>query len=343
MKASRMSNAARVLTSRAMFVVFCAFFVLVAGGYILRSGAEPVRTGDIVEMPRIETITAVGAGGGVLFASSSFDPTNGHVGFLARGAHGTPPVSRLRCERVHFSNGAGLCLSADRGFLTTYSAHVFGPDFKVRATVPLQGPPSRARVSPDGRYAASTVFVTGDSYAAASFSTRTTLFDVHAGRAIADLEEFTVIRSGAPFKAVDFNFWGVTFARDSNRFFATLRTGGTIYLVEGNIRNRTATVIREGVECPSLSPDNTRIAFKRRAGGSYWRLHVLDLKTLRDTPLSETRNFDDQAEWLDNDTVAYALRSTDAKGGSDIWTLNVHSGAPPTLLIPRAYSPAAVR
>ena len=25
-----------------------------------------------------------------------------------------------------------------------------------------------------------------------------------------------------PFKAADFNFWGVTFARDSNVFYATL-------------------------------------------------------------------------------------------------------------------------
>jgi len=39
-------------------------------------------------------------------------------------------------------------------------------------------------------------------------------------------------------------------------------------------------VIDEDVEYPSLSPDETRIAFKRRQG-SNWRLHVLDLDTKR--------------------------------------------------------------
>ena len=46
---------------------------------------------------------------------------------------------------------------------------------------------------------------------------------------------------------------------------------------------KEARVLRENVECPSLSPDNTRIVFKKRMtdgpGGVTWRLHVLDLAT----------------------------------------------------------------
>ena len=331
---------------RALFLAFCAFFVLLAGGYILRSGdATSARdTSDTPAEAFIENLASVG-GSGLLFASSAFDRTNGYVAFeTPAGPPVRPYLTRLRCERVHFSNGVGVCLAADRGFLTTYAAHLFGPDLRIRSTVPLQGPPSRARVAPDGRRAAMTVFVTGDSYASTSFSTRTTLLDADTGRVIADLEEFAVTRAGVPFKAIDFNFWGVTFARDSNRFFATLRTAGNIYLIEGNVDTRTAAVVHEGVECPSLSPDNTSIVFKKLVGPSEWRLHMLDLATWRDRPLAETRSVDDQAEWLDDESIAYGLaRQSGSAGGSDIWTLNVHSDAPPAMLVERAHSPAKVR
>jgi hypothetical protein len=342
----KMFDTANPATRRVVFLAFCAFFVLLAGGYILRSGgtADEVNSGtpapDFIEnLPSVDSP-------GLLFASAAFDQTNGHVAFTTPQVLAAPPrITRLRCERVHISNGVGVCLAADRGFLATYTAHIFGPDFRIRSTIPLQGPPSRARVSPDGRRAVMTVFVTGDSYASTSFSTRTTLVEAATGRVIADLEQFAVTRAGAPFKAVDFNFWGVTFARDSNRVFATLRTSGANYLIEGNIDAKTATVLREGVECPSLSPDNTLIVFKKRVGASSWRLHMLDIATGRETPLAEVRNVDDQAEWLDAESIAYALPSAQSGngGGSDIWTLKVRSDAAPTMLVQAAHSPAAVR
>jgi hypothetical protein len=46
---------------------------------------------------------------------------------------------------------------------------------------------------------------------------------------------------------------------------------------------RTVRLLRPRVEGPALSPDNRRIAFKRRFGGVLtpvsWRLTVLDLQT----------------------------------------------------------------
>ena len=47
---------------------------------------------------------------------------------------------------------------------------------------------------------------------------------------------------------------------------ATLSSGGRHYLIKGSVNGRDARVIHEGVECPSLSPDNHRIAFKKRIG-----------------------------------------------------------------------------
>ena len=156
-----------------------------------------------------------------------------------------------------------------------------------------------------------------------------------SGKVLANLEDFEVTRDGKRFKAIDFNFWGVTFARDERTFYATLSTAGKIYLVEGDVETRQARVIGEGVECPSLSPDQKRIAFKRRQGNE-WRLYVLDLATKRETPLAETRSVDDQVEWLDDDRILYGLIS-------DIWVVRADGRGQPRIYIPNALSPAVVR
>ena len=63
---------------------------------------------------------------------------------------------------------------------------------------------------------------------------------------------------------IDFKYWGVTFRSNSQRFFATLGYTGTRFLVEGNADARELRVIRDNVECPSISPDERLIAFKSR-------------------------------------------------------------------------------
>jgi hypothetical protein len=153
-----------------------------------------------------------------------------------------------------------------------------------------------------------------------------------------------VTLDGQPFREVDFNFWGVTFARDSNRFYATLSSGDVKYLVEGDVEARSARVIGRDVECPSLSPDNTRVAYKKAykdSRGVGWTLHVLDLASGADVALgAETRSVDDQVEWLDDAHVMYHLPSS---RGADIWVMAVDGVTSPRILIPLAYSPAVVR
>ena len=86
---------------------------------------------------------------------------------------------------------------------------MFNADFKELHRVALTGLPSRARVSPDGRYGAVTTFVTGDSYATVgTYSTRTDIIDMRTGTVLFDLEKLVVTRNGKPFQATDFNFWG---------------------------------------------------------------------------------------------------------------------------------------
>jgi hypothetical protein len=215
----------------------------------------------------------------------------------------------LSCERVYFAAGRGICMGiAPSG--VDYTALVFNSKMETVHQIALTGLPSRARVSSDGRYGAMTVFVSGDSYLSSptAFSTRTTILDMAGGKQVGQLEQFAVSKDGKPFDAVDFNFWGVTFdPGDSNRFYATLGTGGVHYLVEGNVRDETMRTLREGVECPSLSPDGKRIAYKSRIGNeARWHLRVLDLATLADHAVAEDRSIDDQVEWLDNDTLAYS-------------------------------------
>jgi Tol biopolymer transport system component len=94
-------------------------------------------------------------------------------------------------------------------------------------------------------------------------------------------------------------------------------------------------VIAEDVECPSLSPDATRLAFKLRKGGS-WRLHVLDLKTGRRTPLAETRSVDDQVEWLDDGRILYGYQG-------DVWVVPADGKGRPRVYLNDALSPAVVR
>ena len=255
-------------------------------------------------------------------------------------AGGRRTLEPLRCDRVYFgAAGRGLCLARGSGFAAGYEAQVIGPDMRVLHKLDVAGIPSRARVSPDGRYGTVTLFVQGHSYAAeGSFSTKTTLIDMASGRKVANLEDFVVMRAGRRVTAVDVNFWGVTFSRDGDTFYATLATGGKTYLIEGSLQERTAKVLHENVECPSLSPDGTRIAYKRRTGSTStpWRLTVLDLATMRETPLAETRSVDDQAEWSGDDEVVYGV-----DGG--VWATAADGSGRPRRLIADADSPAVVR
>ena len=254
-------------------------------------------------------------------------------------------VTPLQCDRVYYAASRGLCLTAatDRPGVAGYVARVFDEHFAQLHTIPLTGAPSRTRLSPDGRRAAFTVFDEGHSYADGIFSTRTTIVDTIAGTPIGELEQWAVTRDGAPFTHQDFNFWGVTFAPDGNTFYATLRTQGSAYLIEGDVAARTARVLLQGAECPSLSPDRTRIAFKKRLGGpgGWWQLSLYDRSTHAVRALSgDTESVDDQVEWLDAANLIYFRPNAD---GNTIWRLPVDTGEAPRPFVREGFSPAVVR
>ncbi|MFH8346636.1 hypothetical protein [Streptomyces sp. NPDC018045] len=249
------------------------------------------------------------------------------------------------CERFHAAGGTALCLQRRPGIPPAAYAVVLDGRLRETRRIALTGIPNRARVSASGRMLSWTMFATGDSYATTSFSTRTSILDTRTGYLVKNMEEIPLTLDGRRYHSPDVNYWGVSFARDDNRFYATVSTKGRTHLVEGDMRRWTAHTLRENVECPSLSPDNTRLAFKKRVregARDPWRLYVLDLRTLRERPLAERRSVDDQAAWLDDHTLGYALPGDGGKG-SDIWTVPADGTGAPALRVAGASSPAPVR
>ncbi|WP_190013984.1 TolB family protein [Streptomyces lucensis] len=253
-------------------------------------------------------------------------------------------ASGVKCLRFYAASGTGVCLQAVHGPVSdTYRALILDARLRERARYDVPGIPSRARVSPTGHYAAWTAFVGGDSYAGTNFSTRAAIADTRTGRLIPTLESFRIVKDGHPYRAADANFWGVTFAADDRTFYATLATGGSTYLVRGDLRTRTVTALHTNVECPSLSPDGTRVAYKKRVKGAPkdapWRLYVLNLRTMRETPLAETRSVDDQAVWRDDRTVVYALPGD---YGADLYEVPADGSGAVRRISAAAVSPAYV-
>ncbi|MFG2046718.1 hypothetical protein ACGFIW_04725 [Micromonospora sp. NPDC048935] len=322
-----------VLSTRAKLGVVLASAVLlgsVAAGYVAVA-AEPARTPPTGTGDQVVTL----APGPRLLAI-----TDRHLSTVATAdPTGPRTVSGLECLRVYAAAGTGVCLRPE----TAWSYQVVVLDAALRQTraVDVPGLPNRARVSASGRMVSWTTFVGGDSYTASGFSTRTGILDTTTGATVTSLEEFAITRDGRSYRSPDVNYWGVTFTADDNRFYATMSTAGRRYLVRGDVAARTVETLKENVECPSLSPDGTRVAFKEAVDADPakgWRLSVLDLATMRVTATAETRSVDDQAAWLDGRTLAYTLRQDD--GQPDVWSVRADGSGAPRLTIPGAESPS---
>jgi hypothetical protein len=279
-----------------------------------------------------------------------FRNTNKHsdYGTVAAVAKADPSGPRAMtnsiCDRVYAVRDKYLCLSSHAGVLTSYAAHILGQEMNDVQTLPLTGIPSRARLSRDGAYAATTSFTAGDSYAGTSFSTRTVVTKV-GGTGSVDLEAFTLIHNGSSIRPSDRNYWGVTFAADDDTFYATVEWSKHTWLVRGSLSRRTMVTLHPDAECPSLSPDGTRIVYKQRGDlpPGRWRLVAYDIASHLVTPLAETRSVDDQVEWLDASHVIYGMpRTGTAAGTDDVWTVPSDGTGVPKVLIPEAWSPAVV-
>lgn len=280
--------------------------------------------------------TASGEGYGMVSSVALVDPD------------GPRQVSGQPCDRVDVSGDYLSCLRTLRGIPTTFETQVYDVDGNPVTTWPLAGIPSRTRVSDDG-LVATTAFVTGHSYAADSFSTETTVKGPD-GRDYGNLQDFDISVDGKPLVAIDRNVWGVTFA-GGNRFYATVASGGTTWLVEGDLEKRTMASLATNAECPSVSPDGHTVAFKVRRGNDgdmvgsssvHWDVAVMNVASGERTVIELDRGIDDQLEWLDEDTLLYGLPREDANWDADVFRLEAEAMAEPELFIEHAWSPSVV-
>jgi hypothetical protein len=329
--------------ARAAFAIAVAAAIVAVVGYVAITSRSASRPSEPTRLPP-NAVTSIPDGPFILFRDSAPGEWFGHLALVHLPVDEAPRrIAPLSCERMHYAAGHGVCMLADQGRLPVrFEAYVFDRAFTRGPAIPLNGPPIRARISPDGRRAALTVFERGHSYADESFSTKTIVVDTATSKVLGDVEDFAVEKDGAPFKSIDFNFWGVTFGKDGDRFYATLKTGGERYLVKGSVDARRAVVVRADVECPSLSPDEAHLVFKKPLASEVgWQLHVLDLASGTERPLNQLRrSVDDQVDWFDDTHVVY---HDSAEEGTGIWVLSIDGVTPPELIVRNAYSPAVVR
>jgi hypothetical protein len=346
------------MTSRVRLTLFWIFVIVCVGGAIgyirwrvaatRHAVAESIPLHDPTEAKFAAMLDEIRTGPHMFFQSAT---AYGRIGVVKIANPGEQWIlNTLECERSHFGRSGGLCLVLNRDSMQPRAfAYFLDARFQALGRLDLAGLPIRARVSPDGKLAASTVFVTGENYASEDFTTRTTLYDLSTRRAIADVEQFTIERDGKPFSNPDFNFWGVTFRRDSNRFLATLGTGGRRFLVEGDVARRHFRVIADDVECPSLSPDERHVVFKRKRQRTYgWQLWAMNLDTRESWAITEDQqDIDDQVEWLDVASVVYGmvLGSGLPEQSLSLWTTRIDKAAGKNrqFLLRSAWSPAVIR
>ena len=258
---------------------------------------------------------------------------------LADGGARTP--TELACQRFYAAGGTSVCLKLS-GPGPSYAAEVSRGGKPIK-TIPLPGIPSRAKVSQSGNVVSWTSFVTGDSYSVpGGFSTRTGFFDVRTGETVESIEHFAATVEGAPLTASDANYWGLTVGSNDLTFYATLASGGFTWLVKGDLVSKSVTSLRRDAECPSLSPDGTKVAYKKRIGRlGPWDLAVLDLATGTEKRLPGTAGIDDQATWLTANELAFAAVPKDAKLPA-VHVAPADGSQPAKVLIPDATSPSPV-
>ena len=266
------------------------------------------------------------------------EQTSGRTVVTTLARDGSRSESSLRCQRVYSAAGTTVCLRLSGPGV--YEAAVMRGGEDVFSTG-IPGTPSRARVSASGNIVSWTVFVTGDSYLApGGFSTRTGYVDLRSRELVNTVEDFTITIDGKVDKRADFNFWGMTVGSDDRTFYATLGSGSTTWLLKGDLLAHTAATVRTGAECPSLSPDQTRVAYKKRTGRlGGWQLVVLDLASGKETLLPGSNGVDDQAAWLDDSTVAYAKPPTSG-GTSTIYASAADGTGEARELVTEASSPS---
>jgi hypothetical protein len=336
-------------TLRQRVVALVVLGLLLVGGavaYLVSSRSEQQAALRNATPQATVPLAQVSTGPRIVFRNTAIGADYGRVAMVPLSDPGGPrALTAISCDRVFVASGRTLCLASDPGVVTTYTAKTFADSGGPTQDLPLTGTPSRARLSDDAKLAATTSFVSGDSYAAANFSTRTIVSEIGSDRSM-DLEDFRLVHKGKTIAPVDRNYWGVTFAADDDAFYVTVKFGGKTWLASGRLSTKTVQTVRSDAECPSLSPDGTKVAYKKLGdrGPGDWRLAVMDIATGKEDSLTEQHSVDDQVERLNDEQILYGLPGEGSKAAeSNVWVVPADGTGAPRLLIEKAWSPAVIR
>ncbi len=276
-------------------------------------------------------------------------PGDDYGKLAVRHADGTRTLLERECVRVHIAAEHGVCVSQNDGIVATFTTTFFesiNPQVEIKSYASAL--PSRARISPEGTFSAVTAFVTGSSYEdiGAETTTIVTIDQIESTRRIRGTGQLTINSDEDRFKNLDPQYWGITFA-DENEFYITGFYGEEPEVMRGWLDDMTLEPTGWVGSCPSLSPDGKTLVFKEMRADGGFDLVAVDLETDDKWRLGETRSVDDQVEWLDNDTVLYALHpdggDTAVQPEFDIWMVDIAEGSEPVLFLPNANSPAVAR
>lgn len=332
-------------SSHARWIALVVVAVIALGGSVLYALQAYQRYQDRGSGVSAASVTdQLPTGSRVVFRNTASGEGYGKIAAVPLSAPDGPRgLGDVACDRLYAAAGLVSCMRIIRGIPTTFETQILDSTGRQIRAWPLPGIPSRTRISKNG-LVATTAFVTGHSYATNSFSTETTIRGTD-GRDYGNLENFRMTINGSELTALDSNVWGVTFSSDDT-FFATVASGGKTWLASGSLQDKALTSVVENAECPSISPDGTRVAFKKRRAGMgavHWDVSVLDLASGDETQIPLERSIDDQIEWLDNDTMLFGQPRTSAIGDSDILSLKPAANAKPKLFIAHAWSPSVER
>lgn len=318
---------------------------------------------------REEPSTAVRSGpaiGDVVVVDRTPGPDYGRVAIIA--ADGSRRHMDRSCLRVHVAGEVGVCLTGrDHNSAAaktdetteTWETVVFdATDDRAAKIRSYQSPfPSRARVRADGSRYTTTGFVNGREYeeigATETTQTLALIDDPTGAGPMVGLSQFHVDGSARRYTTDRFQYWGVSFG-DQDRFWVTGyfddETGPEIMI--GDVATMTLEPAGHFGSCPSVSPDGATVVFKKTRAAGGFVLVALDIESGTETVVGETRSVNDQVEWIDNDTIIYALHPDEGPGAEevedeqeryDLWTVDLAPGSVPVLFATNASSPAVVR
>ena len=123
-----MAQSSKLSRRAGVFALICVASAGVIALYatVLRPAVEPAVSATAIVHSDPDVIQTVAAVPHLLFRSTSLKGGYGQVAIAPLDALDSARIfTSLRCERVHFASGRGVCLSAERSMTASYRLELF--------------------------------------------------------------------------------------------------------------------------------------------------------------------------------------------------------------------------